>query len=35
MVEMLSALKVVEWVALKDGSMVETTAMTMVDDLDA
>jgi len=35
MVEMLSALKVVGRATLKDGSMVESTAMTMVDDLDA
>ena len=35
MVEMMVALMVGEWVTLKDGSMVETTALTMVDDLDA
>ena len=35
MVEMMVTLLVDEWEALKDGSMVETTALTMVDDLDA
>ena len=35
MVEMMAILMVVEWEVLKDGSMVETTALTMVDDLDA
>jgi hypothetical protein len=35
MVEMMVTLMVVEWVYLKVGSMVETTAVTMVDDLDA
>ena len=35
MVEMMAALMVGEWVALKDGSMVESTVVTMVDDLDA
>ena len=35
MVETMVTLTVVEWDKLKDGSMVETTALTMVDDLDA
>ena len=35
MVEMMEALMVDEWVVLKVGSMVESTASTMVDDLDA
>ena len=35
MVEMMVVLMVGEWVALKDGSMVETTVVMMVDDLDA
>jgi hypothetical protein len=35
MVEMMAALTVGVWATLKDGSMVETTAVTMVDDLDA
>ena len=35
MVEMMVVLMVDEWVVLKDGSMVESTASTMVDDLDA
>ena len=35
MVEMMAALMVGEWATLKDGSMVESTAVTMVDDLDA
>ena len=34
MVEMMAALMVGEWVTLKDGLMVETTAVMMVDDLD-
>ena len=34
MVEMMAALMVGEWATLKDGSMVETTAVTMVDDLE-
>ena len=35
MVETMAILMVGEWEVLKDGSMVETTALTMVDDLDA
>ena len=35
MVEMMVALMVDEWVVLMDGSMVESTASTMVDDLNA
>ena len=35
MVEMMVALMVDEWVVLKVGSMVESTAVMMVDDLDA
>ena len=35
MVEMMAALTVGVWATLKDGSMVETTAVTMVDNLDA
>jgi len=35
MVEMMVALMVGEWVTLKDGLMVEPTAVTMVDDLGA
>jgi len=35
MVEMMVTLLVDEWEVLKDGPMVETTALTMVDDLDA
>ena len=35
MVEMTVALMVCEWAILKDDSMVESTAVTMVDDLDA
>jgi len=35
MVEMMVVLMVGEWVALKDGLMVEPTVVTMVDDLDA
>jgi hypothetical protein len=35
MVEMTAALMVREWAILKDGSMVESTAVTRVDDLDA
>ena len=35
MVEMMAALRVVEWVVWKDCSMVEPTAVTMADDLDA
>ena len=35
MVEMMVALMVGEWATLKDGSMVEPTVVTMVDDLDA
>jgi len=35
MVEMMVVLMVGEWEALKDGLMVETTAVTMVDNLDA
>jgi len=35
MVEMMVELMVGEWEVLKDGSMVESTAVTMVDDLDA
>ena len=35
MVEMMVTLLVDEWEVLKDGSMVETTALTMVDNLDA
>jgi hypothetical protein len=35
MVEMMVALMVGEWEVLKDGSMVESTVETMVDDLDA
>jgi hypothetical protein len=35
MVEMMVALMVGEWEVLKDGLMVESTVVTMVDDLDA
>ncbi len=35
MVEMMAALTVGVWATLKDGSMVEPTALTMVDNLDA
>ena len=35
MVEMMVVLMVDEWVVLKDGSMVESKAVMMVDDLDA
>ena len=35
MVEMMVVLMVGEWVALKDGLMVESTAVMMVDDLDS
>ena len=35
MVEMMVTLLVDEWEVLKDGLMVETTAVTMVDNLDA
>jgi hypothetical protein len=35
MVEMMVALMVGEWVTLKDGSMVESTAEMMAYDLDA
>ena len=35
MVEMMAALMVGEWVALKDGSMVEPTVVMMVEYLDA
>jgi len=35
MVEMMVELMVGEWEVLKDGSMVESTVVTMVDDLDA
>ena len=35
MVEMMVALMVGDWEVLKDGSMVESTVETMVDDLDA
>ncbi len=35
MVEMMVALMVDEWVVLKVGSMVESTAVMMVDDWDA
>jgi hypothetical protein len=34
MVEMMVALMVGKWAVLKDGLMVEPTAVTMVDDLD-
>ncbi len=35
MVEMMVKLIAGEWEVLKDGSMVESTVVTMVDDLDA
>ena len=35
MVEMMVVLMVGEWVALKDGLMVELTAVMMADDLDS
>ena len=35
MVEMMAALMVDEWVVWKDSSMVEPTAVMMVDDLEA
>jgi hypothetical protein len=35
MVEMMAALTVGVWATLKDGLMVETTAVMMVDNLDA
>ena len=35
MVEMMASMMVGEWATLKDGSMVESTAVTMVADLDA
>ena len=35
MVEMMAALMVDEWVVWKDSSMVEPTAVTMADDLEA
>ena len=35
MVEMMVELMVGEWEVLKDGLMVESTVVTMVDDLDA
>ena len=35
MLEMMAALMVDEWVAWKDDLMVEPTAVTMVDDLEA
>jgi len=35
MVEMMVELMVGEWATLKDGSMDESTVVTMVDDLDA
>jgi hypothetical protein len=34
MVEMMAALMVDEWAVWKDGSMVESTVVTMDDDLD-
>ena len=35
MVEMMVALMVGEWVVLRDGSMVESTAVMVIDDLAA